>query len=537
MTGPRDPFGPDDPFEPDDPREPGDPFEPDDPREPHGPFGADPRDEGPFESRDPRDEGPFGTPGPLSWPSEDTGTWGDPPGTDRPESQEGPYGEAYGQARDDARDGAYHEAGDGAYDEARDEDHDEARDENRDVVPDVAAAAAGGEVVEAEPSTPALEIWDTRRYGDRRRPTTAEQAVPWLIGMVLALAGIVIVLLALIYTEANGGFAASTSPSIGVRPSASLVASLPVLATPSESVPASATVTPAPTPVPTYGAMEMLYLARPTALGASELYRDDFATSKAPTVVAKSSLDIGHYAVAPDGTVMVAIVSGKLLAITPGKPDRVLASGVDAVTFGSDASTIYVAKVTRGGANDDATVYAISFASGTTTTLSTINFPHPASEQRSQLNAARFFDEGGTDRLFGTSDGNVVLWIANAGQWRIDPVIGDTIAVARPPVLWSPDGTRRISVTESGAISTLAVVDATGATISRVQVTGLLSHLRWSPKGDHVVFTLGINASGGGVRQDLYVWDLANGRKPTQLTANGATFGAEWLGVAQFWQP
>jgi len=35
--------------------------------------------------------------------------------------------------------------------------------------------------------------WDPRRDGDRRRPTTAEQAVPWLIGLLLALTGIVVV--------------------------------------------------------------------------------------------------------------------------------------------------------------------------------------------------------------------------------------------------------------------------------------------------------------------------------------------------------
>ena len=31
--------------------------------------------------------------------------------------------------------------------------------------------------------------WNPRVLGERRRPTTAEQAVPWLIGMVLALWG------------------------------------------------------------------------------------------------------------------------------------------------------------------------------------------------------------------------------------------------------------------------------------------------------------------------------------------------------------
>ncbi len=456
---------------------------------------------GPGDPNEPRNDPWYGSDDDASWPSQDL----DAPG-DQPES---------------------------------DANVPDATADGRAVEPDPAAAERG-EVVEGAPEgapEPPPEIWDTRRLGDRRRPTTAEQAVPWLVGLVLALAGIVIVLLALIYTDANGGFAAGGSSGPPLVPSSSLAASQPPVASPSTSAAASPTPSAVPTPAPTYGTLEMLYLGRPSALGASELFRRNFATSTAATVVAKSSLDIAHYAVAPDGTVMVAIVNGKLLAITPGKPNRTLASDVDAVTFGNDASTVYAVKVTRGGANDDATIYAIGFATDTTTTLATINFPHPATEQRSQLNEARFFDEGGADRLYSTSDGNVVFWVANAGQWRIDPVSGDTIPVARQPVLWAPDGTRRIAIGENGAISTLAVTDSTGATISRVQVTGLLSHLRWSPKGDRVVFTLGINVAGGGVRQDLYAWDLANGNKPTQLTANGASFGAEWLGVAQFWQP
>lgn len=403
------------------------------------------------------------------------------------------------------------------------------------VDPPPSSSPTGAEPAAGEPSGP--ELWDVRRYGERRRPTTAEQAVPWLVGLVLALAGIVIVLMTLIFTEENGGFAgASGSGSAALLPSPSAPAAS-LLPSPSGAQTPSASPTPQPTPAPTYGALEMLYLSRPTALGASELFRDDFATPAAATVVARSSLDIGHYAVSPDGTAVVAIVNGKLLALTPGKPSRTLADGVDAVTFGADAATVYAVKVTRGGANDDATIYAIGVASGTTSTLTTINYPHPAAQQRSALNTARFFDEGGSDRLYLTSDGNVVFWVSNGGQWRVDPVNGDTIPVARQPVLWSPDGTERIAVTENGAISTLALVDASGATLARVQVTGLLSHPRWSPRGDHVVFTLGINVSSGGVRQDLYVWDLANGKKPRQLTANGATFGAEWLGVAQFWQP
>src|SRR5437016_7575751 len=105
------------------------------------------------------------------------------------------------------------------------------------------------------PLTPADSRWDPRQLGERRRPTTADQAVPWLVGTVLALAGIVIVLLALIFSDANGGFAASSQPtplaiasgSIPPSPSASVSPSL----APRRSASASAT----PTKAPTYGSL------------------------------------------------------------------------------------------------------------------------------------------------------------------------------------------------------------------------------------------------------------------------------------------
>jgi hypothetical protein len=381
-----------------------------------------------------------------------------------------------------------------------------------------------------------VERWDPRRYSDRRKPTTAEQAVPWLVGFVLALSGIVIVLLALIYTDANGGFASSSGRS---SPSAAPSVQTPTAtpsASPSATATASASSTPAPTPPPTYGTLEMLYLSRPSALAASQLYRDNFANSTAATVLARANLDIAHYAVSPDGTMIVAIVNGNLLTVTPGK-QRTLATNVDAATFGGDGRTVYIVRVTRGGTTDDATLSGISFTTGTTTALATINFHHPAADQLGALAAARFFDEGGAYRIYPTSDGKLVFWVSNAGKWQIDPGTRETAPAPRQPVLWSPDGSRRITIGENGLVTTLAVVDGAGKTSARVSVTGLISHLRWSPKGDRVVFTLGRNAAGGGVRQDLYWWDLVNGRQPRQLTANGASFGAEWLGVAEFWEP
>jgi hypothetical protein len=282
----------------------------------------------------------------------------------------------------------------------------------------------------------------------------------------------------------------------------------------------------------------MLYLTRPSAVAFSELLRDDFATAaEATTVAANASADVTHYAVAPDGTVSVAIINRKLFGIAKGKAIRVLADQVDSATFGADAVTAYTVRITSGATNDQATVSAITFASGKAVTLTTITYRHPASPQLSGLDAARFLDEGGVVRIYATSDGKLLLWVYGAGQWHIDPVNGSAVAGTRPPTLWSPDGSHRIVATANGLVTTLNELAQDGRSISRVTVRGLISHLRWSPKGNRVVFTLGITLSSGGVRQDLYTWDLVNGRAAAALTANGASYGAEWLGGAQFWEP
>jgi hypothetical protein len=194
-------------------------------------------------------------------------------------------------------------------------------------------------------------------------------------------------------------------------------------------------------------------------------------------------------------------------------------------------------RITSGSTNDQAAVSAIPSAKDKSVVLTTITFRHPAPPQLSGLGAARFLDEGGVVRIYSTSDGNLLLWVYGVGQWHIDPVSGSAVAASRGPTLWSPDGSHRIAAAANGQITTLSEMAQDGRTISRVTVRGLLSHLRWSPKGNRVVFTLGLTLAGGGVRQDLYVWDLVNGRAASALTANGASYGAEWLGSAQFWEP
>jgi hypothetical protein len=409
--------------------------------------------------------------------------------------------------------------------------------------PDTAPTAADEAVPDdgagtLPPTDAAQSGWDPRQLGERRRPTTAEQAVPWLVGAVLALAGIVIVLLALIFSDANGGFGGATpEPTPLAFQSASTAPSPSPSTAPSSKPTPSVKASPAPTKPPSYGSLEMLYLTRPTAFAASELLRDDFASSAGPVVVASSSEDVTRYAAAPDGTVSVAIVNRKLLALARGKPHRTLANSADAATFGADASTVYVVRITKAATNDVALVTAITFATGKSTTLTTISYRHPTTPQLSTLGEARFLDDGGAARIFATSDGNLLLWVANAGQWRVDPVNGSTVAASRAPILWAADGSHRIALAQNGSVTTLSELDQGGRTVSRTSVAGLISHLRWSPRGNRVAFTLGITLANGGVRQDLYTWDLVNARPPEALTTNGASFGVEWLGSAQFWQP
>ena len=59
--------------------------------------------------------------------------------------------------------------------------------------------------------------------------------------------------------------------------------------------------------------------------------------------------------------------------------------------------------------------------------------------------------------------------------------------------------------------------------------------MRWAPNGSEVSFTLGTTGNNGGVVQNLYVWDLVDGKAPTMITSNGASFGAEWRGGGVWW--
>ena len=82
------------------------------------------------------------------------------------------------------------------------------------------------------------------------------------------------------------------------------------------------------------------------------------------------------------------------------------------------------------------------------------------------------------------------------------------------------------------------MVDRSGDEMATASVPGRISHLRWSPRGEQVVFTVGRSTSGGGVVQNLWLWNLGLGEDPApvMITNTGAAFGAEWVGSQSRWE-
>jgi hypothetical protein len=389
--------------------------------------------------------------------------------------------------------------------------------------------------------------WNPKVHGERRRPTTAEQAVPWLIGVILALAGIVIVLLALIFTAPDGmlGLTGSPSPS----PSGTLTGVLPTgsgeaTRTPEASsnrVSPSAEPTPTATarPLPEYGPLEMVYLGRPSALEPIYLFRRDFSEVEDPNVVAQADIGVSAYTWSPDGRVGAAIVGERLVALRPGRSARPLFDGASAATFALDSQTVYTLRIVRRGGDDIARVLAVDYRSADSRVVGSVRYPRPVIGADTPLREAQFIDDGGIYRLYPMSDGSLVIWILGAPEiYRMDTEDGSVDEVRRQPLLWSPDGSQRVAVRErANGTTDLNLRNDDGETIASVNVPGLVSHVRWVRSSNEIVFTLGRLGTSGGVRQDLYVWDLADGNDPLPLTSNGVSFGAEWLGSAPNWLP
>ena len=404
------------------------------------------------------------------------------------------------------------------------------------VPPPVHAREGSGEL---EPESAAVRTSLTDPDAGAEAPSTAEQAVPWLIGLILLLAGMVIVLLALIFAgdASLGGAAAGPSGSADPSPSLMVGALASPSTDPSATAAPSAAATPTPVPVPQYGPLEMVYQGRSAALAPIYLLRRDFTIDEDPAVLAQDAdLDVRRHAWSPDGTVGAGLLADVLVSIEPGKEKRRLGDGITTLTFGDDASTVYAVRMTEDGDNDIASVLAIDFVKGDTDELASVTYKRPALDEEAALREAQFLDDGGPVRIFWMDDDTLQLWSAGAGAWSIDPESGKTTELHGDlPLLWSADGHHHISVSDKDGTSTLTLSNGSGAELAMTTIKGLVSHLRWSPDGEQVAFTVGHSASGGGVLQDLFLWDLKDGQAPMQLTSTGAGFGTEWLGTTPRW--
>jgi hypothetical protein len=344
------------------------------------------------------------------------------------------------------------------------------------------------------------------------------------------------VLLALIFIGPDGVAALpSTSPSASAQASVLESASGAPVGSPSMAP----SIAPTPTPPPAFGALEMTFLGRATASSPIRLMRRDFSQTVDPAVILEDPGGVGRYAWAPDGRVGAAIVSGRAVAIEAGKDLRTLADPVDALVFADDSTMLYGLRIVRDGVNDRGEALKIDFATGASEIMTTFSYPHPEIFPDPALKEAQFADEGGIVRMYVTVDGYVVAWVLGAPTaYRIDPANGAFTQIPKEqrPVLWSPDQRLRVDVAVASGVTTLTLKDKDEIAQASVKVTGLVSHIRWAASNNEIVFTLG-RLVGGGVRQDLYVWDLVDGNAAAPLTSNGASFGAEWLGVLQTWVP
>jgi hypothetical protein len=281
----------------------------------------------------------------------------------------------------------------------------------------------------------------------------------------------------------------------------------------------------------------MVYQGRAAALAPIYLLRHDFTTEEEPFTMAQDpGLDVRRFAWAPDGTVGAGLLADVLVSIEEGEDKRRLGDSIVTIAFGEDGGVVYAVRITEDGANDVATILAIDFESGETDELASINYPRPEIAAEEALTEAQFADDGGAVRLFWMYSGVLRLWALGAGSWEIDPSSGDVTDLEEAlPVLWAPGGRERISLSADGGTTTINRLDMDGETISSTEVEGLVSHIRWSSDRERVVFTVGRSASGGGILQDLFLWDLGD-EPPSQITSTGAAFGAEWLGTAPRWQ-
>ena len=140
---------------------------------------------------------------------------------------------------------------------------------------------------------------------------------------------------------------------------------------------------------------------------------------------------------------------------------------------------------------------------------------------------AQFIDDGGFVRLYAVADGHLTLWVLGApdhlpvrsGQRRRDRNRAASRPCGHPTASFGSPCTRTATTPRS------RLRDRGNNVLASTGVTGLVSHIRWAPTNNEIVFTLGLTGASGGVRQDLYVWDLEDRKDPCRSPARAPPSG------------
>ena len=209
----------------------------------------------------------------------------------------------------------------------------------------------------------------------------------------------------------------------------------------------------------------MVYQGRSAALAPIYLLLRDFSVEADPEVIAQDpSLDVRRFAWSPDGTRGAALYADVLVAIDPRVDVHRLSDGITRSRSGTDAETVFAVRVVADGGNDVASVLAVNQATGEERELDRVVVRASNDRGGSISRGGPVRDDGGSVRLYWMHDDKLRLWILGAGTWTVDPAEGNASKLDEEalPVLWAPEGERRIGLGADGDKTRMRVVDRSG---------------------------------------------------------------------------
>ncbi len=152
---------------------------------------------------------------------------------------------------------------------------------------------------------------------------------------------------------------------------------------------------------------------------------------------------------------------------------------------------------------------------------------HPTTYQEAARQGSRSSPTtAGFNRLYVTETGR--SWSGSSARpptYIWDPATATDSTTNHLPFLWSPNGELRVEAAETGHTTRAGRQRPRRRGTGAVTISGYVSHLRWSSLNNQVVFTITGTTSAGALQQDLYLWDLVDGKAPLRLTQDVRSHG------------